>query len=83
MAKQPALRADALDRNAPGPDGWPELAVANPTFLLERLGSECTDLQGLRELTANGLDAIKAQGPVARGRIVHPPRTTRRTRKAP
>ena len=26
-----------------------------PTFLLERLGSECTDVQGLRELTADGL----------------------------
>ena len=43
-------------------DGWHELAVANPTFLLERLGSECTDLQGLRELTVNGLDAIAALG---------------------
>ena len=31
-----------------------------PDFLLERLGSECTDLQGLRELTVNGLDAITA-----------------------
>jgi hypothetical protein len=70
MAKQPALRADAPDRDGPGPDGWHELAVANPTFLLERLGSECTDLQGLRELTVNGLDAIDAQAPVAGGRIV-------------
>jgi len=43
-------------------DGWHELAVANPTFLLERLGSECTDLQGLRELIVNGLDAIAALG---------------------
>jgi hypothetical protein len=41
-------------------DGWHELSVANPTFLLERLGSECTDLQGLRELTVNGLDAVNA-----------------------
>ena len=63
MAKQPAQRDDAPDRDTPGPDGWHELAVANPTFLLERLGSECTDLQGLRELTVNGLDAIDAQGP--------------------
>ena len=30
----------------------------------------CTDLQGLRELTANGLDAINAHGPAASGRIV-------------
>lgn len=51
-------------------DGWHEPSVANPTFLLERLGSECTDHQGLRELTVNGLDAIKAQDPVAGGRVV-------------
>ena len=70
MAEQPAQRADAPDRDALGPDGWHELTVANPTFLLERLGSECTDLQGLRELTVNGLDAINAQGPVASGRVV-------------
>ena len=52
------------------PDGWHELAVANPTFLLERLGSECTDLQGLRELTVNGLDAIAALGADRPGRVV-------------
>jgi len=51
-------------------DGWHELAVANPTFLLERLGSECTDLQGLRELTVNGLDAIAAFGADRPGRVV-------------
>jgi hypothetical protein len=51
-------------------DGWHELSVANPTFLLERLGSECTDLQGLRELTVNGLDAIAALGDRAAGRVV-------------
>src|SRR5258708_3757535 len=38
--------------------------------MLERLGSECTDLQGLRELTVNGLDVVNAQGPVASGRVV-------------
>ena len=43
--------------------------MANPTFLLERLGSECGDLQFLRELTVNGLDAIAAQpGPRSRSR---------------
>jgi hypothetical protein len=52
------------------PDGWHELAVANPTFLLERLGSECTDVQGLRELTVNGLDAIAALGADRNGRVV-------------
>ena len=70
MAKQPAQRAHALDHDNPHPDGWHELTVANPTFLLERLGSECTDLQGLRELTVNGLDAINAHGAAASGRVV-------------
>ena len=51
-------------------DGWHELSVANPTFLLERLGSECTDLQCLRELTVNGLDAIAALGDGVVGRVV-------------
>src|ERR1700756_3495677 len=51
-------------------DGRHELAVANPTFLLERLGSECTDLQGLRERTVNGLDAIVALGADRPGRGV-------------
>jgi hypothetical protein len=70
MAKQLAQYDDAAERDAPDPDSWHELAVANPTFLLERLSSECTDLQGLRELTVNGLDAIAAQGPDATGRVV-------------
>jgi hypothetical protein len=51
-------------------DGWQDLAVANPTFLLERLGSECGDLQFRRELTVNGLDAIAAQPGRARGCVV-------------
>jgi hypothetical protein len=51
-------------------DDWHELSVANATFLLERLGSECTDLQGLREPTVNGLDAIAALGNRAVGRVV-------------
>ncbi len=50
--------------------GGQELAVANPTFLLERLGSECTDVQGLRELTVSGLDAIAALGADRPGRVV-------------
>lgn len=43
-------RNHAADRDTAAIDDWHELSVANPTFLLERLGSECTDLQGLREL---------------------------------
>jgi hypothetical protein len=60
----------AADPQAVAADGWHELSVANATFLLERLGSECTDLQGLRELTVNGLDAIAALGDRTGGRVV-------------
>ena len=70
MPKQLAQSDGAADRHVAGPDGWHELAVANPTFLLERLGSECTDLQGLRELTVNGLDAVAALGADSSGRVV-------------
>jgi len=60
----------AADPQGAAADGWHELSVANPTFLLERLGSECSDLQDLRELTVNGLDAIAALGDRAVGRVV-------------
>src|SRR5438477_6303782 len=70
MPEKLAELAGGADGPVAVADGWHELAVANPTFLLERLGTECTDLQGLRELTVNGLDAITAQDPVARGRVV-------------
>jgi len=60
----------AADRSSADQDGWDDLGVANPTFLLERLGSECTNLQGLRELMVNGLDAIAALGAHASGRVV-------------
>ncbi len=70
MLENLAERAGATDGDAATPDGWHELAVANPTFLLERLGSECTDLQGLRELTVNGLDAIATLGADRPGRVV-------------
>jgi hypothetical protein len=69
MPEKLAQRPGATDGHAAGADGWRELAVANPTFLLERMGSECTDLQGLRELTVNGLDAIAALGADAGGRV--------------
>jgi hypothetical protein len=58
------------DPQAAAADDWHELSVVNPTFLRERLGSECTDLQGLRELTVNGLDAIAARADCAAGRVV-------------
>ena len=70
MPKQLAQCDASGDREIADPDGWHELAVANPTFLLERLGSECTDVQGLRELTVNGLDAIAALGDRTGGRVV-------------
>src|SRR5450755_2398627 len=70
MEEQLAQRDDPADRDAGGVDDWTDLAVENPTFLLERLGSECTDLQFLRELTVNGLDAIAAQPDPVSGRVV-------------
>jgi hypothetical protein len=70
MRKQLAQGGIVGDRDATSRDGWHELAVANPTFLLERLGSDCTDLQGLRELTVNGLDAVAARADGVRGRVV-------------
>jgi hypothetical protein len=70
MPKQLAQRDSGADDSVADQDGWHELTVANPTFLLERLGSECTDVQGLRELTVNGLDAIAAQESVVAGRVV-------------
>src|SRR5512140_385761 len=70
MSEQLAQSDVPGDRDTADPDGWHELAVANPTFLLERLGSECTDVQGLRELTVNGLDAIAALGDRTGGRVV-------------
>jgi hypothetical protein len=68
VSGQLSQRNQPADRQAV--DDWHELSVANPTFLLERLGSECTDLQGLRELTVNGLDAISELGDRAVGRVV-------------
>ncbi len=51
-------------------DGWHDLEVANPSWLVEKLGAECDDLQGLRELTVNGLEAIQALSPGHGGRVV-------------
>src|SRR5271167_4982308 len=70
MPKQLADRNEPDDRDARRDDGWQDLAVANPTFLLERLGAECGDLQFLRELTVNGLDAIAALPQPEGGRVV-------------
>src|ERR1700722_12816458 len=56
----PAVRCPRpeIDRT----DGWHELQVANPSFLVEKLGAECGDLQGLREVTVNGIEDIAALG---------------------
>lgn len=62
-----AQSGNVTDRGAADLDRRHEL----PTFLLERLGSECTDLQGLLELTVNGVDAIAARAGevITRGRV--------------
>jgi hypothetical protein len=51
-------------------DGFAELEVANASFFVEKLGGECSDLQGLRELTVNGLEAITQLGAQTRGRMI-------------
>lgn len=51
-------------------DGFDELEVANASFFIDKLGGECGDLQGLRELTINGSEAIAALAPGASGRVV-------------
>ncbi len=67
MPKQLVQRDDAADRDVPG---WHELEVANPSFLVEKLGAECSDTQGLRELTVNAMEAIAALGPGRSGSVV-------------
>lgn len=70
MRKLLAQSGNVTDRGAAGIDRRHELAVTNPTFLLERLGSECTDVQALLELTLNGLDAIaRAANVITRERV--------------
>lgn len=64
---QPALHVGQQHGADAPPD---ELQVANPSFLVEKLGAECGDLQGLRELTVNGIEAIQALGPGHGGRII-------------
>ena len=44
--------------------------LANPSFLVEKLGAECSDTHGLRELTVNAIEAIAAASPEASGRVV-------------
>ena len=65
MPEKLAELAGAAEGLVAAADGWHELAVANPTFLLERLGSECTDLQGLRELTVTGWTRSQRSGRTA------------------
>ena len=71
MRKLLAQCGKVSGRDSAGLDRRHELAVTNPAFLLERLGSECTDLQGLLELTVNGVDAIAARTGevISRGRV--------------
>jgi hypothetical protein len=39
------------------------MQVANMTFLVNKLGEDCSPLQFIRELTKNGLEAIQQDGP--------------------
>src|SRR5579884_1920560 len=54
----------------PARDRWHELEVHNASFLVDRLGADCGDLQALRELTVNALQAIASLGSSSIGRVV-------------
>jgi hypothetical protein len=51
----------ATSPQSPAGDTLP-MSVANMTFLVNRLGKDCSPLQFVRELTQNGLEAIAAAG---------------------
>ena len=65
MADQPEPSDDGVQQHLPGLPGGPPtepdqtmaMGVANIGFMLERLGADCDDLQYLRELTKNSLEA--------------------------
>ena len=58
------------EEDTPVSGRWHELQVGNPSFLVDKLGAECGDLQELRELTVNSLEAIGALGLGNKGRVV-------------
>ena len=70
MPEKLAELAGAAEGPVAAADGWHELAVANQTSCWSGREAKCTDLQGLRELTVNGLDAIAALGAGRPGRVV-------------
>lgn len=65
---QPGTAPDAPPPTAADARGLFALDVASPSFLIEKIGSECAPLQGLRELTVNGFEAIEMGA--GTGRIV-------------
>jgi hypothetical protein len=69
VANQPKPSAEGVQEPLPGLPGGPPaepdqtmaMGVANIGFMLERLGADCDDLQYLRELTKNALEADATQ----------------------
>ena len=61
MANTPAPPDGGIQGGIPGspaePDQTMAMGVANIGFMLERLGADCGELQYLRELTKNALEA--------------------------
>lgn len=49
----------AQGRSAPLSSRTSEMEVANTTFIVEKMGAECSPLQFLRELTENAIDSIE------------------------
>jgi hypothetical protein len=46
------------------------MAVANMTFLVNKLGEDCGPLQYIREITQNAIEAIQQVGPSATGEVI-------------
>jgi hypothetical protein len=70
QARAHASRCPPRARAQGSHDAFDELAVANESFFIDKFGAECSDLQGLRELTINGMKAIASHGADATGRVV-------------
>src|SRR3712207_5862115 len=54
VERTPSVMPDGVDKTLP-------MGVANIGFMLERLGRDCDDLQFLREITENALEAQATQ----------------------
>jgi hypothetical protein len=55
---------------SPSADRTLQMSVANMTFMVDRLGSDCAPGQYIRELTENGIAAVEALGAGKNGEVI-------------